>query len=64
MSEKLEVNTVKPEISFSIDGVDLRILDIGSEFRLDSSIDSIRSPPPGTSKKKHSSEPLPSLWKQ
>ena len=43
MSEKLEVNTVKPEISFSIDGVDLRILDIGSEFRLDSSIDSIRT---------------------
>ena len=43
MSEKLEVNTVKPEISFSIDGVDVRILDIDSEFRLDSSIDSIRN---------------------
>jgi hypothetical protein len=43
MSEKLEVSTVKPEISFSIDGVDLRILDVDSEFRLDSSIDSIRT---------------------
>ena len=31
------------EISFSIDGVDVRILDIDSEFRLDSSIDSIRT---------------------
>ena len=43
MSEKLEVNTVKPEISFSIDGVDLRILDVDSESRLDSLIDSIRT---------------------
>jgi hypothetical protein len=43
MSEKLEVNTVKPEISFSIDGVDLRILDVDSEFRLDSLIGSIRT---------------------
>ena len=43
MSEKLEVNTVKPQISFSIDGVDMRILDVDSELRLDGEIDSIRS---------------------
>jgi len=43
MSEKLEINTVKPEISFSIDGVDMRILDVDSELRLDSNIDSIRN---------------------
>ena len=43
MSEKLEVNTVKPEISFSIEGVDVRILDVESELRLDSEIDAIRN---------------------
>lgn len=43
MSEKLEINTVKPEISFSIEGVDMRILDVDSELRLDSNIDSIRN---------------------
>ena len=43
MSEKLEVNTVKPQISFSIDGVEMRILDVDSELRLDGEIDSIRS---------------------
>jgi len=43
MSEKLEVNTVKPQISFSIEGVDMRILDVDSELRLDGEIDSIRS---------------------
>lgn len=43
MTQKLEINTVKPEVSFSHIDENYRIIDIADEIKLDNSIDSIRS---------------------
>lgn len=43
MSEKLEVNTVKPEVSFTNNDFDVRIIDIDAEQRLDRKILELRS---------------------
>jgi hypothetical protein len=43
MTQKLEVNTVKPEVSFSHSDENYRIIDLEDEIKLDNSIDSLRN---------------------